>query len=115
MWKTLQERENLAKLQALVAHAGGWNISGNLDPSVDFDERVGVVQNELGLSVFFNWGVIEHNGSYSVAVIAGGWNEALVLVRPLRNMIRTRCHTGIGEERSSGLTEPCRFFKLADA
>ena len=65
----------------MVAHAGGWNISGNLDPSVGFEERVGVVQNELGLSVFFNWGVIEHNGSYSVAVIAGGWNEALVLVR----------------------------------
>ena len=70
----------MAKLQALVAHAGGWNISRNLDPSVDFEERVRVVQNELGLSVFFNWGVIEHNGTYSVAVIAGGWNEALVLV-----------------------------------
>ena len=45
----LQERENLAKLQALVAHAGGWNISRNLDPSADFEERVRVVQNELGL------------------------------------------------------------------
>ena len=39
-----------------------------------------MAQNTLGLSVFFNWGVIEHNGAYNVAVIAGGWNEALVLV-----------------------------------
>ena len=39
-----QEKENLAKLQALVAHAGGWNISRNLNPAMDFDERVRVVQ-----------------------------------------------------------------------
>ena len=44
------------------------------------DARSRAVQNTLGLSVFFNWGVIEHNGAYNVAVIAGGWNEALVLV-----------------------------------
>ena len=86
----MQERENLSKLQALVAHAGGWDISGNLDPSVSFEERVRVVQNELGLSVFFNWGVIEHNGTYNVAVIAGGWNEALVLVSIPAAMMRTR-------------------------
>ena len=81
----------------MVAHAGGWNISGNLDPSVGFEERVGVVQNELGLSVFFNWGVIEHNGSYSVAVIAGGWNEALILVRISRE------YNEMGESRSGML------------
>ena len=62
-----------------------------------FDDRVGAVQNELGLSVFFNWGVIEHNGSYSVAVIAGGWNEALILVRISRE------YNEMGESRSGML------------
>ncbi len=75
-----KEKENLANLQAIVAYAGGWNISGNYNGSVDFDERVRIVHNQLGLDVLFTWGVVEHNSSNSIAVIAGGWNGALDLV-----------------------------------
>ena len=39
-----QEKENLSKLQSLVARAGGWSISRNLNPAMGFDERVRVVQ-----------------------------------------------------------------------
>ena len=37
------------------------------------------MHNKLGLSVLFTWGVIEHGGSNRLAIIAGGWNDALVV------------------------------------
>ena len=33
----------------------------------------------LGVDVFFTWGVIEKEGRNHLALIAGGWNDALVV------------------------------------
>ena len=35
--------------------------------------------NFLGVDVFFTWGVIEKEGRNHLALIAGGWNDALVV------------------------------------
>eukprot|EP00094_Tigriopus_californicus_P013393 TCALIF_12954-PA protein Name:"Similar to ECE1 Endothelin-converting enzyme 1 (Homo sapiens)" AED:0.20 eAED:0.20 QI:0/0/0/0.71/1/1/7/0/1168 len=74
-----QDKQNLDNLQQLVAYSGGWNLSNNYNHSVGFDDRVQMLHNNLGLNVFFTWGVIEHGGSHQIAVIAGGWNDALIV------------------------------------
>ena len=37
------------------------------------------MKNFLGVDVFFTWGVIEKEGRNHLALIAGGWNDALVV------------------------------------
>lgn len=74
-----QDKQNLDNLQQIVGYSGGWNLSNNYNHSVSFDERVQMLHNNLGLNVFFTWGVIEHGGNHQIAVIAGGWNDALIV------------------------------------
>eukprot|EP00090_Calanus_glacialis_P001950 TRINITY_DN11456_c0_g1_i3.p1 TRINITY_DN11456_c0_g1~~TRINITY_DN11456_c0_g1_i3.p1 ORF type:complete len:946 (-),score=146.68 TRINITY_DN11456_c0_g1_i3:85-2922(-) len=76
----IKEREpivsdDLVNLQAVLEFAGGWNISGDVNNSMDFDERVFRLQNQLGVSVLFTWGVIAENNSNHIAIVPGGWNE----------------------------------------
>ena len=59
----------------MLEFAGGWNISGDVNNSMDFDERVFRLQNQLGVSVLFTWGVIAENNSNHIAIVPGGWNE----------------------------------------
>lgn len=33
------------------------------------------LQNQLGVSVLFTWGVISENNSNHIAIVPGGWNE----------------------------------------
>ena len=33
------------------------------------------LQNQLGVSVLFTWGVISENNSNHLAIVPGGWNE----------------------------------------
>jgi len=76
----IKEREpivtdDLINLQAVLEFAGGWNVSGDVNTSMDFNERVFRLQNQLGVSVLFTWGVIAENNSNHVAIVPGGWNE----------------------------------------
>ena len=59
----------------MLEFAGGWNVSGDVNTSMDFNERVFRLQNQLGVSVLFTWGVIAENNSNHVAIVPGGWNE----------------------------------------
>lgn len=42
---------------------------------MEFNERMFRLQNQLGVSVLFTWGVIAENNSNHVAIVPGGWNE----------------------------------------
>lgn len=72
-------KENLLNLQAIVGFSGGWNLTANWNASMDLEDRINFVQNKLGLDVFFTWGVIEHESGNRLAIVAGGWNDALVM------------------------------------
>merc|ERR1719323_2784853 len=72
------EKVNLAHLLSLIDKTGGWHLTGKFHQEVNFDERVQRIQNEYGVNVFFTWGVIEQEGQNKLAIIAGGWNDALV-------------------------------------
>lgn len=81
-----EEKRNMHDLQATIKYAGGWYLTGKVggvqnsyNDSFSFDKRVQMLHNSLGTNVFFTWGVIEHEGSNRLAVIAGGWNDALVV------------------------------------
>eukprot|EP00092_Neocalanus_flemingeri_P023165 GFUD01025119.1.p1 GENE.GFUD01025119.1~~GFUD01025119.1.p1 ORF type:complete len:953 (-),score=164.55 GFUD01025119.1:486-3344(-) len=67
--------DDLVNLQAVLEFAGGWNISGDQNTSMEFNERMFRLQNQLGVSVLFTWGVIAENNSNHVAIVPGGWNE----------------------------------------
>ena len=54
-------------------------ISGEFHEEVDFDERIRRLQNDFGVDVFFTWGIIEQEGKNSMALVAGGWNDALLV------------------------------------
>ena len=62
-------------MKAVLEFAGGWNISGDQNNSMEFNERMFRLQNQLGVSVLFTWGVITENNSNHVAIVPGGWNE----------------------------------------
>jgi len=70
---------NKRDMLAIMEDAGGCQITGNYDSSLSFDWRVQKLQNQLGVDVFFTWGVIEKEGRNHLALIAGGWNDALVV------------------------------------
>ena len=87
-------------VQAVIEFAGGWNISGAPDSGIDFQEKifrcryavqkqsdrnildgrlvikpVCRLQNQLGVSALFTWGIISENNSNHIAIVPGGWNE----------------------------------------
>ena len=33
------------------------------------------LQNQLGVSALFTWGIISENNSNHIAIVPGGWNE----------------------------------------
>ena len=37
-----------------------------------------LAHNHLGVDGLFQWGVVEHNGSHRVGVIAGGWEDSML-------------------------------------
>ena len=78
-----QDRTNLQDLAAIVDYAGGWALSGthvnSIESDISFEERVQILHNKLGLNAFFTWGVIEHEGRNRMAVIAGGWNDGMIV------------------------------------
>ncbi len=37
-----------------------------------------LVHNHLGVDALFQWGVVEHNGSHRLGIIAGGWEDSLL-------------------------------------
>jgi hypothetical protein len=41
------------------------------------------LQNQLGVSVLFTWGVVAENNSNHIAVVPGGWVEEYLEVRLL--------------------------------
>ena len=55
------------------------SISGEFHEEVDFDERVRRLQNDFGVDVLFTWGIIEQEGKNRMALVAGGWNDALLV------------------------------------
>ena len=80
--------EDLLNLQAVLEFAGGWQLSGSENASMQLSERMFRLQNQLGLShkalpllslsgvsALFTWGVIAENGSTHIAVVPGGWTE----------------------------------------
>jgi len=67
--------EDLLTLQAVVEFAGGWQLSGQQNTSMDLTERLYRLQNQLGVSALFTWGVIAENGTTHIAVVPGGWME----------------------------------------
>jgi len=82
-----QDRESLLSLQAVVDYAGGWNLTGasaSLSSSTDgaadisLEERLHLVHNRLGLEALFQWGIVEHSGTYKLGVIAGGWDQGML-------------------------------------
>jgi hypothetical protein len=74
-----QEKVNLADLMGIIDEIGGWHLTQTFHPEVTFDQRVQKLHNKLGVNVFFTWGVIEQEGQNRLALIAGGWNDALVV------------------------------------
>ena len=54
-------------------------ILGEFHEEVDFDERVRRLQNDFGVDVLFTWGIIEQEGKNRMALVAGGWNDALLV------------------------------------
>jgi len=67
--------EDLLNLQAVLEFAGGWELSGSQNASMLLSERMFRLQNQLGVSALFTWGVIAENGSTHIAVVPGGWTE----------------------------------------
>jgi len=67
--------EDLLNLQAVLEFAGGWQLSGSENASMQLSERMFRLQNQLGVSALFTWGVIAENGSTHIAVVPGGWTE----------------------------------------
>merc|ERR1719500_2682122 len=67
--------EDLVNLQAVVEFSGGWELSGTQNTSMLLSERIYRLQNQLGVSALFTWGVIAENGSTHIAVVPGGWTE----------------------------------------
>ena len=53
--------------------------TGEFHEEVDFDERVRRLQNDFGVDVLFTWGIIEQEGKNRMALVAGGWNDALLV------------------------------------
>jgi hypothetical protein len=74
-----QEKVNLADLMDIIDEIGGWHLTQTFHPEVTFDQRVQKLQSKLGVNVFFTWGVIEQEGQNRLALVAGGWNDALVV------------------------------------
>ena len=74
-----QDKTNLLDLQSVVDFTGGWNLTGSWNGSIGFQDKVERIQNNIGLSVLFTWGLIEYDNKYRLAIIAGGWNDALVV------------------------------------
>ena len=37
------------------------------------------MQNNISVDVFFRWGIMEQEGQNKLALVAGGWNEPLIL------------------------------------
>ena len=72
------EKVNLENLLDIIKEVGGWHLTGILDKSHNFDSRVQKLQNGYGVDVFFTWGVIEQEGKNKLAIVAGGWNDALL-------------------------------------
>lgn len=64
--------------QAVVNFAGGWNLTGSWNESVSFEDRIRIIHNQLGLHVFFAWGVVEHSSKFKIVAIAEGWNDAMM-------------------------------------
>ena len=54
-------------------------FTGEFHEEVDFDERVRRLQNDFGVDVLFTWGIIEQEGKNRMALVAGGWNDALLV------------------------------------
>ena len=52
---------------------------GDFHPEVDIDERIRRLQNDFGVDVLFTWGIIEQEGKNRMALVAGGWNDALLV------------------------------------
>lgn len=70
---------NLMHLLELIDTVGGWHLTGNFQPDIDFDQRVRNLQLDVGVEVFFSWLVMEQEGQYRMALIPGGWNDAFSL------------------------------------
>lgn len=70
---------NLMHLLELIDTVGGWHLTGNFQPEVDFDQRVRNLQLQVGVDVFFAWIVMEQEGQYRIALIPGGWNDAFAV------------------------------------
>ena len=68
-------KKTLVRLQLFIQR----NITGEFHEEVDFDERIRRLQNDFGVDVFFTWGIIEQEGKNSMALVAGGWNDALLV------------------------------------
>jgi len=67
--------EDLNNLQMVIEFAGGWNISGEYNKTVPLSERLYRLQNQLGVSALFTWGVVPENNSNHLAIVPGGWVE----------------------------------------
>ncbi len=61
-------------------YAGGWELTGTTgrNDSIDLDTRLQLVHNHMGVDALFQWGVVEHNGTRKVGIIAGGWEDSLL-------------------------------------
>jgi len=44
------------------------------------EERLHLVHNRLGLEALFQWGIMEHSGTYKLGIIAGGWDQVTTFI-----------------------------------
>ena len=64
----LYER-NIEYLSEIVKKVGGWHLNGQFNESIDFNERVHMLQNHFAVDIFFKWGVQERNGRKYLSII----------------------------------------------
>ena len=56
-------------LSEIVKKIGGWHLNGEFNESIDFNERVHMLQNHFGIGIFFQWGVKERNGKKYLSIV----------------------------------------------
>ena len=56
-------------LPEIVKKIGGWHLNGEFNESIDFNERVQLLQNHFAVDIFFKWGVQERGGRKYLSIV----------------------------------------------
>ena len=56
-------------LPEIVKKIGGWHLNGEFNGSIDFNERVHLLQNHFAVDIFFKWGVQERGGRKYLSIV----------------------------------------------